>query len=224
MCMTETLRKCTLVSNIMTGKHEGLHVYFEDFADLVKDECLDAESWQEKNAELMALETTFEIYMETHHNASPEVKMLVTKVIDFIRRMRNHFNDYYSSLNHKTHRYFPEFHPCNTSAPVEAVSERSCQKAEIAVVDAVEFTYWCHENIFPFLQINEVRERVNEFLISEITKRQLYANYANIKTRQGIRRSDSDKERTMASFMQRSTNRLHDRISREAPAEDNRSK
>ena len=216
MCMTETLRKCTLVSNIMTGKHEGLHVYFEDFADLVKDECLDAESWQEKNAELMAL--------ETHHNASPEVKMLVTKVIDFIRRMRNHFNDYYSSLNHKTHRYFPEFHPCNTSAPVEAVSERSCQKAEIAVVDAVEFTYWCHENIFPFLQINEVRERVNEFLISEITKRQLYANYANIKTRQGIRRSDSDKERTMASFMQRSTNRLHDRISREATAEDNRSK
>ena len=87
MRMTETLRKCTLVSNIMTGKHEGLHVYFEDFADLVKDECLDAESWQEKNAELMALETTFEIYMETHHNASPEVKMLVTKVIDFIRRM-----------------------------------------------------------------------------------------------------------------------------------------
>lgn len=87
--MTETLRKCTLVSNIMTGKHEGLHVHFEDFADLIKDECLDAESWQEKNAELMALETTFDIYMEAHPNASPEVKMLVTKVIDFIRRMRS---------------------------------------------------------------------------------------------------------------------------------------
>ena len=63
MRMTETLRKCTLVSNIMTGKHEGLHVHFEDFADLIKDECLDAELWQEKNAELMALETTFEIYI-----------------------------------------------------------------------------------------------------------------------------------------------------------------
>ena len=178
MRMTETLRKCTLVSNIMTGKHEGLHVHFEDFADLIKDECLDAESWQEKNAE----------------------------------------------LNHKTHRYCPEFHPCSTSAPVDVAPERNRQKAEIAVVDAVEFTYWCHENIFPFLQLNEVRERVNEFLISEISKRQLYANYANIKTRQGVRRSDSDKEKTMASFMQRSTNRLHDRISREAAADDNRSK
>ncbi len=155
MRMTETLRKCTLVSNIMTGKHEGLHVHFEDFADLIKDECLDAESWQEKNAELMALETTFEIYMEAHPDASSEVKMLVSKVIGFIRRMRNHFNDYYSSLNHKTHRYFPEFHPCNTSAPVDVAPERNRQKAEIAVVDAVEFTYWCHENIFPLLQLNE---------------------------------------------------------------------
>lgn len=222
--MTETLRKCTLVSNIMAGKHEGLHVHFEDFADLIKDECLDAESWHEKNAELMALETIFEIYMEAHPDASPEVKMLVSKVIDFIRRMRNHFNEYYSLLNYKTHRYFPEFHPCNTSVPMESAPEKIRQKAEIAVVDAVEFTYWCHENIFTSLQINEVRERVNDFLISEISKRQLYANYANIKTRQGIRRSDSDREKTMASFMQRSTNRLHDRISREAVSDDNRSR
>lgn len=65
---------------------------------------------------------------------------------------------------------------------------------------------------------------VNIFLGTNISKRQLYANYANIKTRQGMRRSDSDKEKTMALFMQRSTNKLHDRISTEAIADDNRTK
>ena len=225
MRMTETLRKCTLVSNIMTGKHEGLHVHFEDFADLIKDECLDAESWQEKNAELMALETTFEIYMEAHPDASPEVKMLVTKVIDFIRRMRKHFNEYYSSMRHKLHHsYFPETQPCSVQTLAEIPAELTTVKTELSVVDTVEYIYWCHENIFPHLQLNEVRVKVNAFLGTNITKRQLYANYANIKTRQGIRRSDSDKERTMATFMQKSTNNLHDRICREAAADDNRSK
>lgn len=225
MRMTETLRKCTLVSNFMTGKHEGLHVHFEDFADLIKDECLDAESWQEKNAELIALETMFEIYMEAHPNASPEVKMLITKVIDFIRRMRKHFNEYYSSMRHKTHQsYFPETQPCNAQAPsVEPVGIPQA-KTELSVVDTVEYIYWCQENLFPYLQINEVREKVNRFLGTNITKRQSYANYANIKIRQGIRRSDSDEEKTMATFMQRSTNNLHDRICREAAADDNRSK
>lgn len=225
MRMTETLRKCTLVSNIMTGKHEGLHVHFEDFADLVKDECLDAESWQEKNAELMALETTFDIYMEAHPNASPEVKMLVTKVIDFIRRMRKHFNEYYSSMHHKSHHnFFPETQPCNIQASTEGQTEPTKVKTNLSVVDTVEYIYWCHENIFPHLQINEVRVMVNIFLGTNITKRQLYANYANIKTRQGMRRSDSDKEKTMALFMQRSTNKLHERISTEAIADDNRTK
>lgn len=222
--MTETIRNCALVSNFMTGNHEGLHVHFEDFADLVKDECLDADSWQEKNAELMTLETTFEIYMESHPNSSPEVKMLISKVIDFLRRMRKHFNEYYSSQIHKHYRYFPETHPSSSPVTIDMATDGSQTKADISVVDAVEFIYWSHENIFPTLQINEVRERVNTFLGTEITKRQLYANYANIKTRQGIRRSDSDKERTMASFMQRSTNKLHERISKESVAEDNRSK
>ena len=209
----------------MTGKHEGLHVHFEDFADLVKDECLDAESWQEKNAELMALETTFDIYMEAHPNASPEVKMLVTKVIDFIRRMRKHFNEYYSTMHHKIHHsYFPETQPCSAQSMAEIPAELTPAKTELSVVDTVEYIYWCHENIFPHLQLNEVRIKVNAFLGTNITKRQLYANYANIKTRQGIRRSDSDKERTMATFMQKSTNSLHDRICREAAADDNRSK
>ena len=59
---------------------------------------------------------------------------------------------------------------------------------------------------------------------TNISKRQAYANYANIKTRQGVRRSDSDKEKTTASFMQRFANRLHQRITREAAEDDNRSK
>ena len=211
----------------MTGKHEGLHMHFEDFAELVKDECLDAESWQEKNAEVMTLETTFEIYMEAHPNASSELRMLISKIIEFLRRMRKHFNEYYSSVHHKFQQvYFPEFQPSNALTPASAEKpiEILQVKTELPVVDTVEFIYWCHENIFPHLQLNEVRVKVNVFLGTNITKRQLYANYANIKTRQGIRRSDSDKEKTMATFMQRSTNSLHYRICREAAADDNRSK
>lgn len=97
-------------------------------------------------------------------------------------------------------------------------------KADIAVVDTVEFICGSAENFFPELQINDVRERVNGFLGTNVTKRQVYANYANIKTRQGVRRSDSDKEKTTASFMQRFANRLHQRITREAAEDDNRSK
>lgn len=222
--MIDTLRKCSLVRNFMTGKHEGLHVHFEDFANLVKDECLDAESWQEKNAELMTLESTFEIYMEAHPSAAQEVKMLVSKVIDFLRRMRKYFNEYYSQKMQNARHYFPGTHPtgvCEIPEPVIPLSE---VKVDVTVVDTVEFIYGCAETFFPEHPINEVRERVNGFLGTNITRRQAYANYANIKTRQGVRRSDSDKEKTTASFMQRFANRLHQRITREAAEDDNRSK
>lgn len=221
--MMETLRKCPLVRNFMTGKHEDLHIHFEDFANLVKDECLDAESWQEKNAELMTLESTFEIYMEAHPSAAQEVRMLVSKVIDFLRRMRKYFNEYYSQKMQNVRNFFSE----NRTASKEAMPAPSSPgdgKADVAVVDTVEFIYGSHETFFPHLQINDVRERVNEFLGTTVTRRQVYANYANIKTRQGVRRSDSDKEKTTASFMQRFANRLHQRITREAAEDDNRSK
>lgn len=222
--MIETIRQCALVNNFISGKHEGLHVHFEDFAELVKEECLDAESWQEKNAELMSLETTFEIYMEAHPCSSPEVKMLVSKVIDFLRRMRKHFNEYYSVKRHSAHHFIPEPYPCVPAVPSDIAAVSTRKKYDVPVVDAVEFIYGCHENLFPETQLNEVREMVNEFLGTSITKRQLYANYANIKTRQGVRRSDSDKEKTMASFMQRFANNLHNRICREAASDDNRSR
>lgn len=222
--MMETLRKCPLVRNFMTGKHEDLHVHFEDFANLVKDECLDAESWEEKNAELMTLESTFEIYMEAHPSAAQEVKMLVSKVIDFLRRMRKYFNEYYSQKMQNIRRHFTVNHQNESNEMPEATVSGSDAKADIAVVDTVEFIYGCAETFFPEHPINDVRERVNGFLGTNISKRQVYANYANIKTRQGVRRSDSDKEKTTASFMQRFANRLHQRITREAAEDDNRSK
>lgn len=222
--MMETLRKCPLVRNFMTGKHEDLHVHFEDFANLVKDECLNAESWEEKNAELMTLESTFEIYMEAHPSAAQEVKMLVSKVIDFLRRMRKYFNEYYSQKMQSIRRHFSENHQNGSNEMSDATVATPDAKADIAVVDTVEFIYGSAETFFPELQINDVRERINGSLGTNVSKHQVYANYANIKTRQGVRRSDSDKEKTTASFMQRFANRLHQRITREAAEDDNRSK
>ena len=121
-------------------------------------------------------------------------------------------------------RHFTVNHQNEFNEMPEATVSGSDAKADIAVVDTVEFIYGCAETFFPEHPINDVRERVNGFLGTNISKRQVYANYANIKTRQGVRRSDSDKEKTTASFMQRFANRLHQRITREAAEDDNRSK
>lgn len=218
--MTKTLRECSLVSNLITGKHDDLHHHFEDFAELVTEECLDTKSWQEKSAELLGLETTIELYMEAHSNATDFSKSIAEKIINFLRKIRAHFGEYHSSRMNARHHYFPETHPVISSENVISTPV----SVDIAVVDTVEFIYGCHENFFPHLQLNEVRERVNDFLGQNVTKRQCYANYCNIKTRKGTKRSDSDESKTVASYMQTFANNLHDRITKEACADDNRSK
>lgn len=113
--------------------------------------------------------------MEAHPSAAQEVKMLVSKVIDFLRRMRKYFNEYYSQKMQSIRRHFAENHQKGFNEMPEETVKNSDVKADIAVVDTVEFIYGSAENFFPELQINDVRERVNGFLGTNVTKRQVYA-------------------------------------------------
>lgn len=198
--MFEILMQSPIVSCIQEGRHDDVSLHFAILSDMVIEEFSSPEDWAVKNA----LMYKFIAMLELMANKScPKC----TEGIAIIKSCFMSIRDSFSPGNQPM-----------ALAPIDchtATVARNDEKANIAIVEAVEFINSCHCNIFPFMTKTRVKEKANEFLGTNITDRQMTSNYANIKCRKGD---------MMATYMQQMANNLNTQLQRESVQDDNRRK
>lgn len=210
--MIESLLKTELVSRLRSGEHENLHCHFDEFADEVTLVCARQEDWSVNNAELIKLESTLEIYHVAFTVKSGEPCHIIKVVVKFLRNIRDYFTMLYSKA---IGTYRPAVGPMNTEVGDTECRQKDNEIADIAVIDTVEFIHGCAFKLFPRLNKSRVREKVNEFLGTTITDRQMHNNYANLK-----RRRDDDH----AMFFRRWHSDFNQELINRAATDDERRK
>lgn len=180
--MIDSYLRTQLVSIIITENHEDFPAHFGEFADKVTTVCSAPEDWAVNNAELIKLESTLELYKKTYTGASDAVCHVIGVAVGFLHQIRDYFSHLHSPFitGHSAIRRNVDM-DCTTAIPI---TPSSTECAEISLIDSIEFIHGCAFKLFPKLSKSRVREKVNLFLGTNVTDRQMHNNFANIKNRQ----------------------------------------
>lgn len=177
--MIDAILRDQLVSVIISGTQENFPVRFGEFADKVTSVCSAPEDWTVNSAELIKLKSTLELYKMTYTGVSDAVIHIIGVTVTFIHEIRDYFSNLHSPF---TSAYGIMRHKADTDQ--EPVLHSSAECAEINLIDSIEFIHGCAFKLFPKLSKSRVREKVNLFLGTNVTDRQMHNNFANIKNRQ----------------------------------------
>lgn len=210
--MLESLLRTQLVTRLKSGEHENLHFHFDEFADEVTLVCAKQEDWCVNNAELIKLESTLELYHMAYTVKSEGLSHIIRVVVTFIRNIRDYFSSVYSG---SVTTYRPVFESMTDEVAAKQNMLPNDEVANIALIDSIEFIHGCAFLLFPKLSKSRVREKVNTFLGTSITDRQMHNNYANLKRR---------KEDDHAMFFRRWHKDFNDELITRAAIDDERHK
>lgn len=179
--MIDAILRDQLVSVIISGNQENFPVRFGEFADKVTSVCSAPEDWTVNSAELIKLKSTLELYKMTYTGVSDAVIHIIGVTVTFIHEIRDYFSNLHSPF---TSDYGIMRHKADTDQGSELPKSSSAECAEIELIESIEFIHGCAFKLFPRLSKSRVREKVNDFLGTNITDRQMHNNFANIKSRQ----------------------------------------
>ncbi len=180
--MIDSYLRTQLVSIIITENHEDFPAHFGEFADKVTTVCSAPEDWAVNNAELIKLESTLELYKMTYTGVSDAVIHIIGVTVTFIHEIRDYFSNLHSPF---ISDYGIMRHKADMDSRVGASDKSSSAEcAEIELMESIEFIHGCAFKLFPKLSKSRVREKVNLFLGTNVTDRQMHNNFANIKNRQ----------------------------------------
>lgn len=179
--MIDAILRDQLVSVIISGNQENFPVRFGEFADKVTSVCSAPEDWTVNSAELIKLKSTLELYKMTYTGVSDAVIHIIGVTVTFIHEIRDYFSNLHSPF---TSAYGIMRHKADANQESVLPTNISAECAEISLIDSIEFMHGCAFKLFPRLSKTRVREKVNEFLGTSVTDRQMHNNFANIKNRQ----------------------------------------
>ncbi|WP_279066299.1 hypothetical protein [Muribaculum intestinale] len=179
--MIDAILRDQLVSVIISGNQENFPVRFGEFADKVTSVCSAPEDWTVNSAELIKLKSTLELYKMTYTGVSDAVIHIIGVTVTFIHEIRDYFSNLHSPF---TSDYGIMRHKADTDQGSVLPKSSSAECAEIELIESIEFIHGCAFKLFPRLSKSRVREKVNDFLGTNITDRQMHNNFANIKSRQ----------------------------------------
>ncbi|ROT11465.1 hypothetical protein EEL49_01170 [Muribaculaceae bacterium Isolate-104 (HZI)] len=179
--MIDAILRDQLVSVIISGNQENFPVRFGEFADKVTSVCSAPEDWTVNSAELIKLKSTLELYKMTYTGVSDAVIHIIGVTVTFIHEIRDYFSNLHSPF---TSDYGIMRHKADTDQGAVLPKSSSAECAEIELIESIEFIHGCAFKLFPRLSKSRVREKVNDFLGTNITDRQMHNNFANIKSRQ----------------------------------------
>jgi len=179
--MIDAILRDQLVSVIISGNQENFPVRFGEFADKVTSVCSAPEDWTVNSAELIKLKSTLELYKMTYTGVSDAVIHIIGVTVTFIHEIRDYFSNLHSPF---TSAYGIMRHKADKDQESVLTINTSAECAEISLIDTIEFMHGCAFKLFPRLSKTRVREKVNEFLGTSVTDRQMHNNFANIKNRQ----------------------------------------
>ena len=179
--MIDAILRDQLVSVIISGNQENFPVRFGEFADKVTSVCSAPEDWTVNSAELIKLKSTLELYKMTYTGVSDAVIHIIGVTVTFIHEIRDYFSNLHSPF---TSDYGIMLHKADTDQGSVLPKSSSAECAEIELIESIEFIHGCAFKLFPRLSKSRVREKVNDFLGTNITDRQMHNNFANIKSRQ----------------------------------------
>lgn len=179
--MIDAILRDQLVSVIISGNQENFPVRFGEFADKVTSVCSAPEDWTVNSAELIKLKSTLELYKMTYTGVSDAVIHIIGVTVTFIHEIRDYFSNLHSPF---TSAYGIMRHKADKDQESVLTINTSAECAEISLIDSIEFMHGCAFKLFPRLSKTRVREKVNEFLGTSVTDRQMHNNFANIKNRQ----------------------------------------
>ena len=179
--MIDAILRDQLVSVIISGNQENFPVRFGEFADKVTSVCSAPEDWIVNSAELIKLKSTLELYKMTYTGVSDAVIHIIGVTVTFIHEIRDYFSNLHSPF---TSAYGIMCHKADTDQGSVLPKSPSSECAEIELIESIEFIHGCAFKLFPRLSKSRVREKVNDFLGTNITDRQMHNNFANIKSRQ----------------------------------------
>ena len=179
--MIDAILRDQLVSVIISGNQENFPVRFGEFADKVTSVCSAPEDWTVNSAELIKLKSTLELYKMTYTGVSDAVIHIIGVTVTFIHEIRDYFSNLHSPF---TSDYGIMRHKADTDQGSVLPKRSSAECAEIELIESIEFIHGCAFKLFPRLSKSRVREKVNDFLGTNITDRQMHNNFANIKSRQ----------------------------------------
>ena len=179
--MIDAILRDQLVSVIISGNQENFPVRFGEFADKVTSVCSAPEDWTVNSAELIKLKSTLELYKMTYTGVSDAVIHIIGVTVTFIHEIRDYFSNLHSPF---TSAYGIMRHKADTDQESVLPINTSAECAEIELIESIEFIHGCAFKLFPRLSKSRVREKVNDFLGTNITDRQMHNNFANIKSRQ----------------------------------------
>ena len=177
--MIDAILRDQLVSVIISGNQENFPVRFGEFADKVTSVCSAPEDWTVNSAELIKLKSTLELYKMTYTGVSDAVIHIIGVTVTFIHEIRDYFSNLHSPF---TSDYGIMRHKADTDQGSVLPKSSSAECAEIELIESIEFIHGCAFKLF--LSKSRVREKVNDFLGTNITDRQMHNNFANIKSRQ----------------------------------------
>ncbi|MEZ3466852.1 hypothetical protein, partial [Muribaculum intestinale] len=143
--------------------------------------CSAPEDWTVNSAELIKLKSTLELYKMTYTGVSDAVIHIIGVTVTFIHEIRDYFSNLHSPF---TSDYGIMRHKADTDQGSVLPKSSSAECAEIELIESIEFIHGCAFKLFPRLSKSRVREKVNDFLGTNITDRQMHNNFANIKSRQ----------------------------------------
>ena len=179
--MIDAILRDQLVSVIISGNQENFPVRFGEFADKVTSVCSAPEDWTVNSAELIKLKSTLELYKMTYTGVSDAVIHIIGVTVTSIHEIRDYFSNLHSPF---TSDYGIMRHKADTDQGSVLPKSSSAECAEIELIESIEFIHGCAFKLFPRLSKSRVREKVNDFLGTNITDRQMHNNFANIKSRQ----------------------------------------
>ena len=179
--MIDAILRDQLVSVIISGNQENFPVRFGEFADKVTSVCSAPEDWTVNSAELIKLKSTLELYKMTYTGVSDAVIHIIGVTVTFIHEIRDYFSNLHSPF---TSDYGIMRHKADTDQGSVLPKSSSAECAEIELIESIEFIHGCAFKLFPRLSKSRVREKVNDFLGTNITDRQMHNNFANIESRQ----------------------------------------
>ena len=179
--MIDAILRDQLVSVIISGNQENFPVRFGEFADKVTSVCSAPEDWTVNSAELIKLKSTLELYKMTYTGVSDAVIHIIGVTVTFIHEIRDYFSNLHSPF---TSDYGIMRHKADTDQGSVLPKSSSAECAEIELIESIEFIHGCAFKLFPSLSKSRVREKVNDFLGTNVTARQMHNNFANIKSRQ----------------------------------------
>lgn len=179
--MIDAILRDQLVSVIISGNQENFPVRFGEFADKVTSVCSAPEDWTVNSAELIKLKSTLELYKMTYTGVSDAVIHIIGVTVTFIHEIRDYFSNLHSPF---TSDYGIMRHKADTDQGSVLPKSSSAECAEIELIESIVFIHGCAFKLFPRLSKSRVREKVNDFLGTNITDRQMHNNFANIKSRQ----------------------------------------